>query len=101
MNNDLRRSAPIETVFHRSQVGSMRLDEGMQLSEVRDGPHEPATCHGEEDARPDDDLVLSLGDGVPASSGDADGDDENEKDESAAHLCSSIPCVEVHCLSPC
>ena len=25
MNNDLRRSAPIETVFHRSQIGSMRL----------------------------------------------------------------------------
>ena len=74
--------------------------------------HEPATCHGEEDARPDDaararchgapnpksacmqasvsriavtvsrhsHLVLALGDGVPASSGDADGDDENEKD---------------------
>lgn len=74
--------------------------------------HEPATCHGEEDARPDDaararchgeriprsarvqasvcrivatvnrhsHLVLSLGDGVPASSRDADGDDEDEKD---------------------
>jgi hypothetical protein len=85
-----------------------RTDEGMQLSEVRDRPpvssnvvstfpirrswkreqqnsHQPTTRNRQQNRCPNHDLILPLRYADEATESDADGDEEDEEDGTAAH----------------